>query len=136
MGKRTTDTILIISVVAMLLTLAFFVSAGATADKVAVLRTAGMTCAGCVADIEGALQGKEGIASLKIDRDAGLVTIAYDSGKAAPEALAEAVTGLGYGSSIVQVMTFGEYRARAGTAAALTPAGTGGCGGCCNRGRN
>ena len=95
MKNKIINTILIIFVSAMLVTLAFFVRHGATADKVAVLKTAGIMCGACVADIEKALQATGGVASMEVDIPAGLVTVAYDSRTAKPETLAETVTALG-----------------------------------------
>ncbi len=110
---------------------------GATADSVAILKSQGVTCGSCAGRIERALKEKPGVASVSVDVDAGRVTVAYDSKKAAPEVLAQAVTELGYGSSILQVLTTEPYKAMAGSNAAVQTAKAGGCGGdCCNKNRN
>lgn len=110
---------------------------GALADSVAILKSQGVTCGSCAARIEKALKEKPGVASVDVDLDAGRVTVAFDSTVAKPEVLAETVTGLGYGSSVIQVMSMGQYRAATGrdVPAPAAKAG-GGCGGCCNRSRN
>lgn len=109
---------------------------GPVADSVAVLKSMGVTCDSCAGRIEKALKEKADMASVEVDVETGLVTIAYDSKKITPEALAETVTALGYVSNIMQVVTAEEYRAKTGRSASLqTPAKTGGCG-CCNKNRN
>jgi periplasmic mercuric ion binding protein len=107
-------------------------------DAVVVLKAQGVTCGSCAAKIERALKALPGVTSVAVDVDNTRVTVAYDAAVARPETLAETVTGLGYGSSILQVMSSEEYRVTTGKAAAsASPQLTGGCGGgCCNRNRN
>ncbi|SNB45969.1 heavy-metal-associated domain-containing protein [Geobacter sp. DSM 9736] len=98
------------------------------ADTVVVLRTMGMTCGACAGKITDALEGKGGIASVQVEVGEGRVAVAYDSGAVKPEAIAERVTALGYGSSILQVLPSERYDA----ASAGASAGQSGCG-CCNK---
>lgn len=110
---------------------------GVNADSVAVLKSQGVTCGSCAVRIEKALKEKPGVASVEVDVDAGRVIAAYDSKIAKPETLAETVTGLGYGSSILQVLSTEQYRAMTGRNATVQTAKAGGCGsGCCNKNRN
>lgn len=105
------------------------------ADAVAVLKSQGVTCGSCAGKIEKALKEKHGVASVEVDVDAGRVVVAYDSKVVKPEILAETVTGLGYGSSIMQAMSADQYRATTGRDLPVQAAKAGGCG-CCNKKNN
>ena len=106
--------------------------AGVKADSVAILKAQGVTCGSCAGKIGKALKEKPGVSSVAVDVDAGRVVVAYDSKAAKPEALAETVTGLGYGSSILQTMSAEQYRAITGKTAAAQTEKTSGCA-CCNK---
>ena len=106
------------------------------ADSVVVLKSQGVTCGSCAGKIEKALKEKPGVVAVEVDVDAGLVTVAYDSKVAKHETLAETVTALGYGSSILQVLSAEQYRTMTGRTVAVQTAKTGGCGGCCNINKN
>lgn len=110
---------------------------GVAADSVVVLKSQGVTCGSCAGKIEKALREKPGVAAVEVDVDAERVMIAIDSQIARPETLAETVTGLGYGSSILQVVSTEQYRAMTGRDVPVQTAKAGGCGGgCCNKNRN
>lgn len=110
---------------------------GANADSVAILKSQGVTCGSCAGRIEKTLKEKPGVASVEVDVDAGRVMVAYESKATKPETLAETVTGLGYGSSILQVLSTEQYKAMTGRNVQVQTAKAGGCGGgCCNRNRN
>lgn len=110
---------------------AFSVRIEASPDAVAVLQTHGMTCGSCAARIEKALKMQGGVASVQVDVDAGRVVIGYDSKRVRPETIAERVTGTGYGSSLLQVLTPEQYKAMTGRNIAVSKAGSGCGGGCC-----
>jgi mercuric ion binding protein len=131
---KITNIVLIIAAVLLLAVLAFAVRIKPNPDHVAVLKTAGMTCGGCSTTIEKALQTERGVAAVEVDVVAGRVVVAYDSKAVKPEALAATVTGLGYGSSILQNLTGEQYQAATGRNAAQT-AKPAGCG-CCNKNGN
>jgi mercuric ion binding protein len=59
--NRTINCIITTVAVVFLITLAFHVDAGAKADSVAVLRTAGMTCGSCSSTITAALEAQKGV---------------------------------------------------------------------------
>lgn len=109
----------------------------AKADSVVVLKAQGVTCGSCAGKIEKALRENPGVASVQVDVDVGRVTVAYDGKSVKPETLAENVTALGYGSSILQVVSAEEYKSITGrTVASLDTPKAGGCGGgCCNKNR-
>ena len=104
---------------------------GVEADAVAVLKTKGVTCGSCAGKIEKAVKEKPGVASVEVDVDAGRVIVAYDSKVVKPETLVETVTGLGYGSSIMQVTSVDQYRATTGRDLPAQPTKAG-CA-CCNK---
>ena len=133
MKNKTINTILIIFVSSMLVTLAFFVRLGATADKVAVLQTAGMMCGGCAADIEKALQAKEGVASMEVDIRSGRVIVGFDSKKIKPDEIAATIADLGYRNNISKVLSKEEFRAKTGREPGIKTMTIGCAGGCGTR---
>ncbi|HEX9023314.1 MAG TPA: heavy metal-associated domain-containing protein [Geobacteraceae bacterium] len=109
---------------------------GVAADSVTILKTQGATCGSCTARIEKALKEKPGVAAVEVDLDKGEVAVAYDEKVTKPGILAETVTNLGYTSSVLQVMTSGQYKAMTGRDIRASVATTdAGCGDCCNRKR-
>ncbi|QSV47451.1 heavy-metal-associated domain-containing protein [Geobacter benzoatilyticus] len=123
--------LLILAAVVVVGILAFSVRLEASVNSVAVLRTQGMTCGSCALRIEDALKGAKGVSSVQVNVNDGQVVVGYDSSLVKPEAIAEQVTGSGYGSSIIQVLTPEEYASLTGKniAAGIRK---GGCGkGCC-----
>lgn len=60
------------------------------------LTVEGMTCESCVQGIEHALGKMEGVASCKVDLEAGKATVEYREGEVEPEQLAATVDKLGY----------------------------------------
>ena len=93
----------------------------------AVLRTIGMTCGGCSAAIEKALQTKKGVSSVEVDVEGGWVVAGYDSKKVRPEALAEKVGTVGYGSSVYAVVTPEQFRQVTGRGIGQNVASSAGC---------
>lgn len=108
---------------------------GAKADSVAVLKAQGITCGSCAGRIEQALKEKAGVAAVEVDIDAGRVIVAYDAKAVTPGQLAESVTAVGYGSSVLQTLPADQYRAVAGASAGARAGRAGGCGGknCCGK---
>nr|WP_269145409.1 heavy metal-associated domain-containing protein [Geomonas sp. RF6] len=100
------------------------------------MKSKGVSCGSCAGKIEKALMEKPGVAAVEVDVDNGRVTAAYDSGAIKPEVIADTITGLGYGTTVVKAMSLDEYRAAAGKGDASQNAGRGGCGGgCCDKNR-
>jgi copper chaperone CopZ len=129
--KNIVNMLLILAAVVVVGILAFSVRLEASVNSVAVLRTQGMTCGSCAMRIEDALKGAKGVSSVQVNVNEGQVVVGYDSSLVKPEAIAEQVTGSGYGSSIIQVLTPEEYASLTGKniAAGIRK---GGCGsGCC-----
>jgi copper chaperone CopZ len=133
MKNKTINTILIIFVTAMLVTLAFFVRLGATADNVVILQTADITRAGCFDDIEKTLQAKEGIASTEVDANVGRVIVGFDSKKIRPDEIAVIISGLGYRNNVSEVLSKEEFRAKTGREPGTNMRTIGCAGGCGTR---
>jgi copper chaperone CopZ len=108
------NTCLILAVVVILAVFAFYVRVGATADKIVVLRTSGMTCGSCISKVTKALQSERGVASTEVDLAGGWVIAGYDSKLIAPEKLAKAVAESGFASSVQSVMTPEQFKKIAG----------------------
>lgn len=108
------NVVLVTTVVLLLGVFAFSVRIRPTVDSVAMLRTSGMTCGGCKANIEKALQANKGVAAVEIDVEGGRVVIGYDSKKTEPEELASMVTGAGYGSRVANLLSVEQFRAMTG----------------------
>lgn len=130
MKNKTINTILIIFVAVILGMLAFSVRQAATADKVVVLQAAGMMCGGCVADIEKALQAKEGIASMEIDVHGSRVIVGFDSRKIRPDEIAATIAGLGYRNKVSEVLSNEEFKAKTGREPGINMRTIGCAGGC------
>jgi mercuric ion binding protein len=114
MNNKTTNIILIIFVFVILVMLPFFVRFGATADNVVVLAVAGITCGGCVADLEKALQAKGGIASIEVDVRGSRVIVGFDSKKIRPDEIAAIISGSGYRNKVSEVLSKEEFMAKTG----------------------
>ena len=130
--RKAFNMLLIVLVVGVLGVLALFVRPGSSADYVALLKTQGMTCSSCVGRIENFLKSQPGIESVKVDLEEGQVVFGYDSKVVKPEAVAEKVTALGYGSSVVQAISAEQYGKLEGKGSAGLTVGRAGCG-CCNK---
>jgi copper chaperone len=57
---------------------------------------AGMTCDKCVARVEKALRGREGVKSVEVDRGKARATVTFDKTKTDIAALHEALLSSGY----------------------------------------
>lgn len=134
MQQKTQNLILILVAITVLAAFAFSVRNGERPDSVVVLKTLGMTCASCSGKITKVLLAQQGVASAEVDVPGGRVTVWYDSKRGGPERLAQSVTAIGYGSSILMNMPVAEFRARTGrTDSSMARARAGGCGGgCCD----
>lgn len=102
--------IIIIVTVTILSVLGFYVTVGATADSVAVLRTTGMTCGSCSSKITKALESLKGVAVTEVDVEGGWVVVGYDTKTVKPDALAAQVTSTGFGSNVQMVLTPEQFK--------------------------
>ncbi len=130
-AKNISTTFLVITVIALLVVLAFHVRIGATADSIAVLRTTGMTCGSCSSKISKALESLKGVAVTEVDIEGGWVIVGYDTKALKPEALAEKVKGAGFGSNVHVVLTPEQFKQITGRNLGQKTAKSSGCGGCC-----
>lgn len=127
--KRTVVSIVLVgAVITVLGLLAVRVRVGATADAVAVLQTAGMTCSSCSAAISQTLQRVKGVAATEVDVEAGYVAVGYDTKAVTPEKLAGSVTQSGYASTVSRVMSPAEFRQLVGRDIGQKGQGQGCCG--------
>jgi copper chaperone CopZ len=130
MKNNIVNVAVLVSAIAILSLLAFFVRVGATADSVAVLKTAGMTCGSCSSAITTALEAVKGVAAAEVDVEGGWVVVGYDTRSVKPEALAALVSTTGFGSTVNKVLTPEQYRQITGRdVGAKTAPGSGCCGG-------
>jgi copper chaperone CopZ len=65
--------------------------------KQTTLKITGMHCSGCVANVEKALKGVNGVAAANVDLKAGKATVEYDPSLAGDKELAKAVKSAGFG---------------------------------------
>lgn len=135
MKKKIVNVVVLATAVTLLSVLALYVRIGATADSVAVLKTAGMTCGSCSSKISKELEAMHGVAVTEVDVEGGWVVVGYDTKSVKPEALAEKVSGAGFGSSVHVVLTPEQFKQITGRqiGAKAVPAsgccgGKGGCG--------
>lgn len=64
-----------------------------------ILKVRGMTCGHCVARVERALRGIDGVANVEVSLGEQRATIAYDDAKIGAPALIAAVEDAGYEAS-------------------------------------
>lgn len=129
-AKKISTSLLVITVITLLVVLAFRIRVGATADSIAVLKTAGMTCGSCSSKITKALESLKGVAVTEVDIEGGWVIVGYDTKTVKPEALAEKVNGTGFGSNVHVVLTPEQFKQVTGRDIGQKAASSGGCGGC------
>lgn len=65
------------------------------------LRIEGMTCASCETSIKIALSKLDGVSLVEVDYDTKSASVEHDPSLTSAQALAEAVTGLGYETTVV-----------------------------------
>jgi Cu+-exporting ATPase len=59
-------------------------------------QVSGMHCAGCVGKVEAALGELPGVVRVAVSLEPGLARVDFDGDRASPDAIARAITGLGY----------------------------------------
>ena len=67
--------------------------------KTTCIEIEGMSCEGCVASTQRALQSVDGVRAVNVDLAAGQATVEHDD-RVTPEALVTAVTDAGYDARI------------------------------------
>ncbi len=134
MKNKILNIVIVLIAVIFLAILAINVRIGATADSVAILRTTGMTCGSCSSRITKALETLKGVAATEVDVEGGWVVVGYDTETVKPEALAEKVSGAGFGSNVHQVLTPEQFKQITGRDIGKNASPSGGCGGCGTKG--
>jgi copper chaperone CopZ len=129
MKNKIINMAIVVLTVTLLSLLAFYVKVGVTADSVAVLKTAGMTCGSCSGKITEVLQRVKGVAVTEVDVEGGWVLVAYDTKAVNPEVLAAAVNGIGFTSGVHQTLTPEQFRQITGRDVGKKAAASGCCGG-------
>jgi copper chaperone CopZ len=114
MKNKVVNSCLLLVVFVVLGVFACYVRIGATADKVVVLKTAGMTCGKCGTKVNEALQSVQGVAATEVDLARGCVIAGYDSRQVAPEKLAQKVVAAGFVSKVQMVLTPEQFKKMAG----------------------
>lgn len=74
-------------------------SSTATASRTVTFAVENMTCALCPVTVKKAMEGVEGVKSVRIDFDAKTATVVFDPLKATVAAIAAASTNAGYPAS-------------------------------------
>ncbi len=64
------------------------------------LAVTGMTCGHCVAKVEEALKGVDGVWGVFVDLDGGAAEVDFDDSRARPESLVEVVKAAGYDAQV------------------------------------
>lgn len=72
----------------------------AVAPKTVTLDVKNMTCELCPITVKKSLEKVPGVNAVKIDFDKKTATVAFDPGKAQPEALTKATASAGYPSTV------------------------------------
>ena len=127
MRARSITILMIVVAVVLLSVLALYVRIGATADSVAVLKTRGMTCGSCSSKIAKALETLKGVSVTEVDVEGGWVIVGYDTKTVKPEILVETVNGVGFTSSIKQILTPAQFEQITGREIGKIAASSSGC---------
>ncbi len=118
---RLINVMLVVVALGLVSVGAFSLRSEAAADRVTVLKTAGMTCGSCAHRVTQALEHEPGVASVAVDLEGGRVVVGYDSRRTGADAIAACVTRSGYDSSIRQVISAVDYRRLTGIDPARKP---------------
>lgn len=123
-----------LSITVVVASMVFALNARPEADRVAVLKTLGMTCRSCSASIERLLMAKPGVIEVAVSVEEARVIVAYDSKFTDAAQIAAAATEAGYRSGVVEELTKEQFESRHGKQLSSTVQGKkSGCGsGCCN----
>lgn len=71
-----------------------------TASKKVTFNVEGMTCAGCVINVENTLKKHQGVKSVAVTLEPSRAVVVYEPGKVEPVQLIEAINELGYKASL------------------------------------
>ena len=84
------------------------------ADTQITIPVSGMTCAGCQAGVQKALQSQPGVQDAAVNLMTGSAAVTYDPAVTRPEALVEAIRETGYGAELpaAERTAFDEQEAR------------------------
>ncbi len=88
----------IAALIGLLMTPAF--ASAEQTQLVVTLQVNGMTCAGCVAAVKGALMKVDGVKTAQVSLERNEAVVEYDPAKTSPDALAKAVTKAGYKAGV------------------------------------
>ena len=66
----------------------------------ATLSVEGMHCNHCKAKVEAALKSAKGVKAFSVSLESASAEIVYAEGKTTPEAVAEIITGAGFGARV------------------------------------
>lgn len=72
------------------------------------LNVTGMTCGGCAARVQAALEGAAGVSEASVDLEAETATVVADADAVQPEVLIRAVADAGYTAETVATTPTGE----------------------------
>ncbi|MBP1728001.1 MAG: Heavy metal transport/detoxification protein [Deltaproteobacteria bacterium] len=131
-------TMLVVAAVSIVAVLALYVRVGATADKIAVISTGGMTCENCAGTIRKALEREKGVAATEVDVAGGWVVVGFDSKMTRPDILADKVSATGFTAALHSLLSPEQFRQRTGRDIGNDRGASGCCGskgGGCNASR-
>jgi mercuric ion binding protein len=127
---KLVNGMIIVTAAVLLTVLAFRVKPGVSADSVAVLKTAGMTCGSCSKLISTGLETVKGVAITEVDVEGGWVIVGYNTKAVTPDALAEKVRESGFSSAVYAVLTPEQFKQTTGREIGkAAEQGSGCCGG-------
>jgi periplasmic mercuric ion binding protein len=112
--RKICTTLLLVTALSVMAVLALYVRVGATADKIAVIRTGGMTCESCAGTIRKVLEREKGVAATEVDVAGGWVAVGYDSKTTRPDILAQRVAAAGFAASLHSLLSPEQFRLQNG----------------------
>lgn len=110
MKNKLINAAILVTAVALVSVLGFYVKVGATADSIAVLKTTGMTCGSCSSQITKSLEAVKGVAVTEVDVEGGWVVVGYDTKTTKPDVIASKVSETGFSSSVYRVLSPEQFK--------------------------
>lgn len=94
----------IISTIIILLSVAFFgISPASAQERTVTLKVAGMTCGSCPISVRHRAMQLPGVKAATASLESATATVTYEDSEQNPQAIADAITSLGYPASIAEL---------------------------------
>lgn len=80
---------------------AIYAQNGAAKEQTVTMHVSGMTCGACPVTVRHRALQLKGVHAARVDLERATATVTYDDGEQSPQAIAAAITALGYPARVV-----------------------------------